>query len=316
MRFKCAFQHIPHDEFYIIVSLGRDTSPFYLTDNQITFYGQPIFIVSKLENDDVVSYYYRNNKKELTLNSNARSKCTGCVFCPNILEIPNDPRIKELDSLVEFAHNVARRNGKKDLSFLEKVTVCTGCFNSEERALGHLRLVRNAFAEVGFTGPLHYLGSVIRSEGALQTISKEIAPFHYTITIECLTRRDKLLRRSKASLDFDGMLELCKLCNKYDIMVDYSYVLGLDPYEQTVEGLRKLAPLMTAFPRINVFQPHNAEMQGYVADGASDMHYFLRVRKALEEAFQGTNLRPRSYHNYRPLWYFKFGSEPMPKVRI
>lgn len=316
MRFKNSFAHIPEDYFYTIVSLGRKTSPFFLTEDSITFAGEMLFNVSGLENDDVVSYYYRNACQELTLNSNARSKCSGCVFCPNTLELPNDPRIKELDSLVDFARNIAKENNQPDLSFLQKVTVCTGCFNSEERAIAHLTLVRTALRRVGYHGPLHYLGSVIRSEEGLRHIAQKLGPFHYTITVECLTRRAELLRRSKSSLDYSGMLRLCDLSRENNIEVDFSYVLGLDPLEITISGLSELCRRITTFPRINVFQPHNNEMQQYLAHGAERMDYYLGVRKALEDVFANTKMRPRSYQCYRPLWYFKFAQEDLPKVRI
>ncbi|MGW2600234.1 hypothetical protein [Streptomyces klenkii] len=48
--------------------------------------GEKVGEVDGIEDDDAVLGYWRGGTRMLTLNSNARSQCTDCVFCPNTLE--------------------------------------------------------------------------------------------------------------------------------------------------------------------------------------------------------------------------------------
>lgn len=91
MRFRLRLDSRPDDELYFILSLGRADSPFELTGSEIRLHGRRIAEVTGLEDDDAVLGYFRNGRKVLTLNSNARSQCTGCAFCPNTLEAASDP---------------------------------------------------------------------------------------------------------------------------------------------------------------------------------------------------------------------------------
>ncbi|MFE1958962.1 ATP-binding protein [Streptomyces sp. NPDC059479] len=145
MRFRLRLDTRPQEPLFLILSLGREDSPFELDDRELRLHGVKVAEVDGIEDDDAVLGYWRNGQKMLTLNSNARSQCTGCVFCPNTLEDASDPKIKALD-LPGYMGALAANSGMEDLSEVETVTVCTGCFLYENLAMEHLSEVRAAMS--------------------------------------------------------------------------------------------------------------------------------------------------------------------------
>lgn len=315
MRFRLRLRSRPEEELFFILSLGRDRSPFELDEGEIRFLGEPVAEVTGLEDDDAVLGYFRNGHRVLTLNSNARSQCTGCTFCPNTLEAASDPRLAALDDMVAYLTTLVEDFALGDMSGVEKVTICTGCFHYEQLALEHLREVREAMASHNCSGYIHFLSSVLRSEEAMDGAAA-IAPFHLTLTIECFGRRSVMLKESKASLVPDEMEAILRRAKEREIVADYTYIVGLDSQAVAIEQLARLAPHTTTFPRFQVFQPHNDFMDVFVDDSATQIEYYLSMRHELERLFRDTDLRPQSWENYRPLWYFTFAGEPLSSTRI
>jgi hypothetical protein len=315
MRFRIRLHSRPEDELFLILSLGRRTSPFRLSDHTISFRGTPIADVTGLEDDDAVLGYFRNGRKVLTLNSNARSQCTGCVFCPNTLEAASDPRLGALDDLSGYFSALLEDFSLPDMSAVEKVTICTGCFHYEHLALEHLALVRQAMDDHRCAGCIHFLSSVLRSDAGLDG-AVELGPFHLTLTIECFERRSVVLKESKARFSPEEMASVLRAAIQRGILADYTYIVGLDDIQTAAEWLPRLATVTTTFPRFQVYQPHTEFMNVFVARAAGELEYYLAMRKLIEQLFVDTPLRPESWENYRPLWYFSFAGEPLSSVRI
>lgn len=315
MRFRLRLRERPEENLFFILSLGRTDSPFELREDVVLFRGTPIADVTGLEDDDAVLGYFRKGRRVLTLNSNARSQCTGCVFCPNTLEAASDPRLAALDDLTSYFAAITEDFDLGDLSGVEKVTICTGCFHHEPLALEHLRAVRNAMTAHGCEGMIHFLSSVLRTEEGLDAAAA-IGPFHLTLTIECFGRRNIMLKNSKAELDADDMEEILCRAKARGVVADYTYIIGLDSPETMMRHLPNLVPHTTTFPRFQVLQPHNAFMDTFVGSGGTQIEYYLGARKYIESLFVETDLRPQSWENYRPLWYFTFADELLSSVRI
>jgi hypothetical protein len=315
MRFRLRLRSRPETELFLILSLGHEDSPFELDEDEIRFRGEPIADVTGLEDDDAVLGYFRNGRKVLTLNSNARSQCTGCVFCPNTLEAASDPRLAALDDLSAYFSALVEDFELPDMSGIEKVTICTGCFHYEHLAVEHLGAVRAAMTSHGCDGYIHFLSSVLRTEAGLDAAAA-LGPFHLTLTIECFDRRDVLLKQSKARLMPGEMIDLLRAAGERGIVSDYTYIVGLDSPDVALRWLPLLAEYTTTFPRFQVFQPHTDFMDVFVAKGADDIEYYLAMRKAIERLFVDGPLRPQSWENYRPLWYFTFADEPLSSARI
>ncbi|MEU0690118.1 radical SAM protein [Streptomyces uncialis] len=314
MRFRLRLDSRPADPLFLILSLGRRDSPFELDEHELRLGGVKVGEVDGIEDDDAVLGYWRNGTKMLTLNSNARSQCTGCVFCPNTLEDASDPRIKPLD-LSGYLAALAANSGMDDLSAVDTVTVCTGCFLYEDLAVEHLTEVRSAMRGNGCTGTLHFLSSVLTSERGLDAAAG-LGPFHLTLTAECFTERRQILKESKAKLTPAEMVTALDRAERRDLTTDFTYIVGLDPLEDAIENLKRFVPVTTAFPRFQTYQAHNPFMDVYRTPGSETIEWHLSMRRCLEELFEDGGLRPKWWQNYRSPWCFTFAGEELTGAKV
>jgi hypothetical protein len=300
----------------IILPFGNPQSPFEVHDRSLTLGDEPVADVVELENDDVVLTYLRAGGRSITLNTHSRSRCTGCLFCPNVIEDAADETLSTADQLSGVLEWLMADNGWPDLSHAEVITVCSGCFHYPGMAIDHMAALRNAADRYGFTGRLHLLSSVLRERADLQRLHDACGPFHLTLTMECFDRRTLLLKDTKASLTLERAGEIMEDCRDIGIIGDFTYVAGLDSYERAVEGIAYLASRVSTFPRIQVFQAHNDYMRRARHPHAEDLSYYLNLRSELESVFAPTGLMPKSWENYRPLWYSEFAGAPLPGPRV
>ncbi|MGX1545158.1 radical SAM protein [Streptomyces adustus] len=314
MRFRLRLDSRPDTALFLILSLGREDSPFELDEYELRLNGEKVGEVDGIEDDDAVLGYWRNGTKMLTLNSNARSQCTGCVFCPNTLEDASDPKIKALD-LPGYLGALAANSGMEDLSAVETVTVCTGCFLYEHLALDHLAEVRAAMGQNGCTGTLHFLSSVLSSDEGMDAAAA-LGPFHLTLTAECFTERRQILKESKAKLTPAEMTAALGRAKQRGITTDFTYIVGLDPIEDAIEHLKDFVPVTTTFPRFQTYQAHNAFMDVYRTPGSDTIEWHLTMRRHLEELFAPTGLRPQWWQNYRSPWCFTFAGQELTGAKI
>ncbi|KOU43634.1 hypothetical protein ADK54_17400 [Streptomyces sp. WM6378] len=314
MRFKLRLDSRPDTPLFLILSLGWQDSPFELDEHELRLNGEKVGEVDGIEDDDAVLGYWRNGTRMLTLNSNARSQCTGCVFCPNTLEDASDPSIKALD-LSGYLGALAANSGMTSLASVETVTVCTGCFLYEHLALAHLTEVRAAMGANGCTGTLHFLSSVLTSEAGLDAAA-DLGPFHLTLTAECFTERRQILKESKAKLTPAEMVTALGRAKQRGLTTDFTYIVGLDPLDDAVEHLKTFVPVTTTFPRFQTYQAHNPFMDVYRTPGSATIEWHLAMRRSLEELFGPTGLRPQWWQNYRSPWCFTFAGEELTGAKI
>lgn len=314
MRFQLRLDSRPNDPLFLILSLGRTDSPFELDEHELKLGGVKVGEVDGIEDDDAVLGYWRNGTKMLTLNSNARSQCTGCVFCPNTLEDASDPKIKALD-LTGYLGALAANSGMDDLGAVETVTVCTGCFLYEHLAVEHLSEVRSAMGANGCDGTLHFLSSVLTTEGGLDAAAG-LGPFHLTLTAECFTGRPQILKESKAKLTPAEMVTALGKAKEKGVTTDFTYIVGLDAIDPAVENLKRFVPVTTTFPRFQTYQAHNAFMDIYRTPGSQTIEWHLTMRRHVEDLFADTGLRPEWWQNYRSPWCFTFAGEELTGAKI
>ncbi|MDT0318554.1 radical SAM protein [Streptomyces millisiae] len=314
MRFRLRLDSRPDEPLFLILALGRADSPFELDENELRLAGEKVGEIEGIEDDDAVLGYWRRGRRMLTLNSNARSQCTGCVFCPNTLEDASDPKIRALD-LAGYLGTLAANSGMTDLTGVETVTVCTGCFLREDLALEHLAEVRSAMGANGCTGTLHFLSSVLTTEEGLDAAAR-LGPFHLTLTAECFTGRPQILKESKAKLSPEAMVAVLGEAKERGITTDFTYIVGLDPIEEAIEHLKRFVPVTTTFPRFQTYQAHNAFMDIYRTPGSETIEWHLTMRRSLEGLFEDTGLRPAWWQNYRSPWCFTFAGEDLTGERV
>lgn len=306
----------PDDPVFLILAFSRKGSPFEVEGQELFFQGNSIGTVFGEEDDDALLGYFRNGRNALTLNSNARSQCTGCVFCPNSLEHAADPFMKISDEITEFFSELALSASEPNIAFLRNIAVVTGCFCDESKAIDHLEVVDKAARANGFNGTLRFLSSVIRSPKGFDEIADRIgSPFHYSLTVECADNRQLILKDSKASLQVSEMSAVLSAAKTRGFDTDFTYIVGLDGIKTAFNLLSELIPLSTKFPLLQVYQPHNELMQQFVADEAKSIDYFLNTRQHCEGLLNQQRLKPVSWQNYRPLWYYGFAGDSFSCIR-
>ncbi|MFE1348505.1 hypothetical protein [Streptomyces sp. NPDC058757] len=301
----------PGVPWQVIVPLNAAGSPFVLDEDTLLLAGEPVATVERIDADEAVGGYFRNGGRAMTLNPNARSRCVGCGFCPNTLEAAADPRLSEQRAVRDLLTVLAHRHPLGSLTGLEEITVSTGCYEREQTAVDHMTGLRDVLDESGIGARLGLLTSVLRSRKAFDTLARTAGPFVLRLTAECFTRRDMMLKASKAALTRTEMPAVLRGALEAGLGTSFTYIAGLDDLTAMRDGVRDLAPYVSEFPNIQVYQAHNRVMAQLRADGAADLAFYLQARTLLEDLLGPTGLRPRGWECYRPLWYFAFGSEPL-----
>ncbi|MBQ1100990.1 hypothetical protein KBY55_34285 [Streptomyces sp. b94] len=301
----------PDAPWQIIVPLNQPASPFRLRSDELSLNGEVVAHVGRIDADEAVGGYFRNDGHAATLNPNARSRCVGCGWCPNTLEAAADPRMQEDQGLDALLHALGEQHPRRSLAELTEVTVSTGCFEREEAAVAHLTALRPALERAGVKARIGFLTSVLRSDEAFETIASKVSPFVLRLTAEHFTRREALMKATKADLRPEQMPDLLMRARAAGLDTSYTYIVGLDPMEDLVRGVNALAGEVTAFPNFQVFQAHTVMMQGMRTPGAESLEYYLQARTAIERAMAPTGLRPVGWECYRPLWYFTYAGEDL-----
>jgi len=315
-RLTLSLTRAPDERFLVVVPLNRADSPFRLYGDALTLDGTTIAQVHSVDADAAIGGYFRAGGDVVTLNPNARSRCSGCAFCPTTLEVAADPRMSAEQELAELLHALATQSPRGDLASVREVTVSTGCFEREDTALDHLRSLRRVLTASSLHPRVGFLSSVLRSDFAFRTLADEVAPFLLYVTVECFTRRELMLKSTKADLTAAEMPSLLRRARRAGLDTSFNYVVGLDALEPVREHVRRLAPHVSVFPNFQVFQAHNRFMETLRTPTGGDLEFYLLARRELERIFAPLDLRPESWRNYRPLWYFEYAGTPLTGLRI
>lgn len=267
--------------------------------------------VERVDPDEAVGGYFRNGGHAATLNPNARSRCVGCAFCPNTLEAAADPRLNEEKELEDLLAALVEQHPRHDLSQLREVTVSTGCFEREVAAVSHLKLLRKVLNLYNVDARIGLLTSVITSPAAFDEVAAYVNPFVLRLTVECFTRRDLMLKASKATLSPKHIRDILIGAKRAGLDTSYTYIVGLDPLDDLKRGVAALAEHVTEFPNFQIFQAHNALMEGLRAPGAESLVYYLQARSIIEDIVEPTGLRPAPWECYRPLWLTAFAGHSL-----
>ncbi|MGW5359493.1 hypothetical protein [Actinopolymorpha pittospori] len=300
----------------VVVPSGRPDSPFEVLGDRLCVDGRRVATIERRALDDAVPGYLRRwdgrRWRAATLNPNARSRCTGCAFCPTSLEDAVDPRLRLEDEISALLAGLeAQLPPGGSLGDLTEMTISTGCFHTEAAALTHLRTVRRVLTDRGLTPRIGLLTSVLRSQDAFEEIAAEVGPFLLYLTAECGSRRDVLLKSSKASLLPEEMPDLLARARAAGLETSFTYVAGLDPYAEMRDFLLALLPHATVFPSVQIYQSHTTLMDLLRSEEAGELGYYLRIRRELERAAAPMGLVPERWRCYRPLWYSTYAGRPL-----
>lgn len=307
-----------HNEtFYLAVCVNTYPSPFTVKNDKLYLDDEVIGVISEIEKDTCDTTYFRRNKTEMTLNSNMRSQCRGCKFCGSYNLDPEDKvDMSYPDQVREFVEQYLRDNKLIDLSGLLRVTICTGCFQNEDDLVSHIIMIYNTFKEYGFKKRIRYIGSQIRSEMAMLKIEENIPDFSLSITVECFTQRDLRMRKEKGGLDILTIKDVLSRAQRHGFATNYLYIVGLDPLNILEEGNKLLSGSITRFPMFQVMQNYRRNQEKQRVQEAISLEYYLKARKIIESVFKDSGLKPRSWENYRGLFYLTYQNELLKCIRI
>lgn len=325
---------VPGDpaERLVVVPSEQPGSPFELTEPagptalagdgaRLLVDGTPVATVRRAELDDAVSGYLRcwdgERWRAATINPNSRSRCTGCAFCPTTLEDAVDPRLRLDEELAQLLGGLAAElpEGGR-LTDLTDITVSTGCFHTEAAGLEHLGTLRRVLDEHGMNARIGFLSSVLRSDEAFARLAAECAPVLLFLTAECASRRELLLKSSKASLRPEQMPDLLARAKAAGLQTSFTYIVGLDPFDEMIEFLSALLPHVSVFPSIQIYQAHTPLMDVLRSPDAGDLEYYLRARAHIERLTVARGLRPEPWRCYRSLWYATYAGARLTGPRI
>lgn len=316
LRFKLRLT--THDEvFYMAVCVNTFYSPFKIDDqNRLCLENTVVGQIFDIEKDTCDATYYRRNKTELTLNSNMRSQCQGCTFCGTYNLDPEDKiDMSTEDKIATFIEGYLRANQVKDLSDLVRVTICTACFTDEMKLVEHILSVYKVFSTFGFDKRIRYIGSQIRSEEAMRLL-ESLPYFSLSLTVECFSNREARMRKEKASLDMAAIQDVLSRSLAHKFSTNYLYIVGLDEMDVMKNSIQTLAHSVNRLPIFQVMQNYVSAHEEQRVEAARGLTYYLQARKMIESIFEDSNLKPRSWENYRGLFYTMYQNKPLKCIRI
>lgn len=315
IRFLLNFNNSERNKFF---ALGVNTylqSPFKLDKDTIFLEDKSIGKIISLEQDTCTSTYFRNNKKAITFNSNSRSTCVGCKFC-GTYNLTDDDHIdfSTQDKIVNYFERLLDENGISAMNQIESITICTGCFESEDELINHLLLVNDAFKKMGYIGSLNYIGSQLRDFEKIKRLSERIQDLGIYLTIEKFLDRNKYMRPEKASLTLDDAKKLLEYCSSLNITTTFLYILGLEPLETIRYYFDYFKDSINKFPIIQVFQNYTLDQEKYRCDEGKEIEYYIKAREEISKIFANKDFVPKEWECYRSL-YFDVNNQERKLVR-
>lgn len=304
--------------FYLAICVNTYESPFTIGGNNVLLLnGSELGQIFDIEKDTCDATYFRRQKTELTLNSNMRSQCKGCTFCGTYNLDPDDRVDMSTDEkIAEFIEGYLKINNMKDLSNLVRVTICTGCFTSEMKLVEHIISIYRVFQQYGFTKRIRYIGSQIRSEEAMQMIQDAIPFFSLSLTTECFSKREVRMRKEKASLHMEDIKEILARSLAHKFSTNFLYIVGLDELSILQSGVEMLLPYINRMPIFQVMQNYVEKHENERTEEAKTLDYYFQARKFIEKTFANTTMKPRTWENYRSLFYTTYQNKPLECIKI
>ena len=304
IRFNLKLLGSDKSTYFAVCVNTYEQSPFTLKDNILYLENIPVGTIEGLEKDTCLSTYFRNNKKAITFNSNSRSKCVGCKFCGTYSLTDEDVYdFSSKENIVEYFTNLLTDNGIESMKKIENVTLCTGCFENEDKLIEHLMTVNEAFKSMGYNGSLNYIGSQLRDFDKIKRIKEEINNFGIYLTIEKFLDREKYMKPEKSSLTLPKAKELLEYSSSLNITATFLYILGLEDLETIKYYFNYFKDSINKFPIVQVFQNYNAFQENYRCEDAKSIEYYIKAREIIDEIFKGKQLNFKLWENFRSLYF-------------
>lgn len=310
VRFKAKILN-ETESWYALPVRSKNDTLYELINNEIYFLNNKIGEAFDIQLDTCDTSYKRGPYL-LNLNSRRRSACGGCKACiHNYHKLYDATVIKDRVSL----------NGEKDIKeYFEKmnfdiknydqIAVVTGLFPNENAVVEHMKDVYNVAKNMGFHGELMYFGCQVNSDEALKELSK-IENFYLIYAVDNFSKRDNLLTKLKSNISLEYAKDTLKRAQNHGIKTSLSYIAGIESLVEVEKGFKYFKDVLSSFPIINIYQIQTTEQAAQLDNTAENLEYYINARKIIENIFIDTNLRPKRWENYRPLWYSSFKKEKL-----
>lgn len=275
--------------FQVVVSAGRESSPFTVFDGQLRVDGTPVAAVVDLRADNVVSGYLRAGGRAATIQPYAGNKD---AHASGIQE--DYTRL-----LANLAISLPAGNTLADV---EEVTVSATRYEDENAALTDLATLRTAMSGLDMNARIGLLSSVVHSTAAMSRLSEQVAPF--TLFLDTDVHNDD---------DPTGLASVLASARSTGHHTSFTYTVGSEPLDVMRERLLPLAQYTTVWPSLNILPtPSAIDESAHIALPAERLDFFLQARTMLERIFAPTDLVPEPWRCYRGLWYREYSGEPLP----
>lgn len=302
LRFDVNFLDNEKSTFFAVCVNTYEKSPFLLENNTLYLEGEIVGKVKNIEKDTCTSTYFRNNKKAITLNSNSRSKCIGCKFCGTYSLSEDDfTDFSNVENIKKYFNNLLDENNISSMNKIEDITVCTGCFENEDKLIEHLSKLNTGLKEMDFNGRLNYIGFQLRDYEKINQLKEEIKDFGMYLTVEKFLDREKFMKPEKANISLEEIKDLLQYTNSIGITSTFLYILGLEDLKTVRKYMNYFKDSVNKHPIIQVFQDYTKEQEKYRCEEAKDVKYYLEARKNIEEIFRDSKLSPREWECFRGL---------------
>ncbi len=289
-----------------------EDSNFHIQDGKVFFKKFQIGTIDKPVLDTCDTSYQRG-RKLLNLNSRSRSNCAGCKACVhNDKALYDDTVIKDkhelrtADEIEDFFRKKERLGVRIDE--LDQIAVVTGLFSNEQEVLEHMSIVYNVAVGYGFHGELMYFGCQLMSGSALKEFSK-FGKTAIVFAIDNFTKRKENLSMVKSGYELEDFYASMSLAKSYGIETTFAYIVGVDDLRAIAKNFNYFFNVCTRFPVVNIFQIQTNLQAQVLHDDARVLEYYIQARLIMEKIFKDSNMRPRRWENYRPLWYREFSDE-------
>ena len=310
IRFNLSLLNSNKKDYYAVCVNTYDKSPFTMKDNTLYLEDQIVGKITEIEKDTCTSTYFRNNNKVITFNSNSRSKCKGCAFCGTYSLSEDDTnKFNNKEKIQDYFNNLLVQKNINGMKEIENVTLCTGCFNTENDLYNHILLLNESFKELGFNGSINYIGSQLRDYEKIKTLSNEIGDFGIYLTIEKFLDREKYMKKEKASLTLSKAKELLEYCSSIGVTNTFLYILGLEDLKTVEKYFNYYKDSINKFPIVQIYQDYTKEQEKLRCDEAQDIEYYLKARQIIDKTFKEKELNPKLWENFRGLYYQKSDKE-------
>jgi hypothetical protein len=188
---------------------------------------------------------------------------------------------------------IERNEGRRGIHEVEYALLVTELFGSASRCLECCRDVFGSLHRRGWNGKSAAIAHEVQREHEIARLSEILNSGVYCISLECFTRREKIMGRYKgrplAELRTQAKLAIAQGFEN----VMFNYIGGLEGFVATTNGVEMFAEFVHSIG-LNVFMPLTDTHSELIAPEAQTAGYYWELLKLLD-SFEVAIYTPTMY---------------------